>query len=194
MKAFDTNQIVNLLRGSRTEREKALRFLYQDDSLKGAVIKMLSKNRGDKSDYDNLIHQTLIRFYKLCIKNKTFELETNYVTYILGIARNVWKGELNKRKKKSTESLESDMEIPEEALDVSFLQDERREILLQLLNRLGTNCREVLMFWSQGYSMNEIAERMEYKSPGMAKKKKHICIKELFNFLEEHPEIIELLR
>lgn len=194
MKAFDTNQIVNLLRGSRTEREKALRFLYQDDNLKGAVIKMLSKNRGDKSDYDNLIHQTLIRFYKLCIKNKTFELETNYVTYILGIARNVWKGELNKRKKKSTESLESDMEIPEEALDVSFLQDERREILLQLLNRLGANCREVLMFWSQGYSMNEIAERMEYKSPGMAKKKKHICIKELFNFLEEHPEIIELLR
>jgi RNA polymerase sigma factor (sigma-70 family) len=176
------------------EREYALRFLYHDDNLKGALIKMLAKNRGEKSDYDHLIHQTLIRFFKLCIKNKTFELETNYVTYILGIARNVWKGELNKRKMKSTETLESDMEIPEEALDVSFLQKERREILMQLLSRLGANCREVLMFWSQGYSMNEIAERMVYKSPGMAKKKKHICIKELFNFLDEHPEIKELLR
>ncbi len=194
MKAFDTDQVVNLLRGSRMEREKALSFLYNDDSLKGAVIKMLGKNRGDKSDYDNLIHQTLIRFYKLCVKNKAFELETNYVTYILGIARNVWKAELNKRKKKSTESLESDMEIPEEAIDVSFLKDERREILMQLLDRLGANCREVLMFWSQGYTMIEIAEKLEYKSPGLAKKKKHICIKELFSFIDEHPEIIELLR
>ena len=82
----------------------------------------------------------------------------------------------------------------EESADVQFLKFEKRNLISELLEKLGQNCKEVLMFWSQSYSMVEIAEKMEYKSPGMAKKKKQICMKELYVYLENHPEIVDTLK
>jgi DNA-directed RNA polymerase specialized sigma24 family protein len=194
VKALDNEQIVNLLRGDRRQREDIIRQLYYDPALKGAMIKLLSQNNGSKDDFDNLISQTLIRFYKTCISNKSFVLKTNYVSYILGIANFVWIKELNNKSKHAVEELNSEYEIIEDAVDVQFLEAEKRTIIKGILSKLGQNCKEVLMFWSQSYSMVEIAEKMGYKSPGMAKKKKHICMKELYAFIEHNPEIIDLLK
>lgn len=194
MKGIENAELLQGLRGNRTERERMLKYLYNDMALRGALMRMLLNNKGNKTDYDHLFSQALTRFYKTCISKPSFELKTSYINYIKGIANFVWIKELKDRNKYVTEEIDFDLDIIEEAVDIKYFEKEKRTLLRGILGNLGMNCREVLMFWSQGYTMVEIAERMNYKSPGMAKKKKHNCIRELYSFLEENPEIVEALK
>ena len=42
--------------------------------------------------------------------------------------------------------------------------------------------------------MKAVAEKMNYKSEGMARKKKHQCLRRLYAIVDEHPHIREELR
>ena len=194
MKGLDSKEIVSGIRATRSEREHILRQLYNNVALRGAIMRMLLRNNGTNDDYDNIISETLTRFYKICITKQNFELKTNYINYLVGIAHFVWIGELNVTSKHKSEPLSEEIELVEEMVEVEFLNKERRSLINELLEKLGKNCKEVLMFWSSGYTMVEIAKKMNYKSPGMAKKKKHVCIKEMYVFLENNPKTLEELR
>ena len=194
MKGLDNKEIVSGIRATRSEREHILKQLYNDVALRGAIMRMLLRNNGSNDDYENLISETLTRFYKICITKQSFELKTNYINYLVGIAHFVWIGELKVISKHKAEALSEEIELIEEMVEVEFLNKERRSLINDLLEKLGQNCKEVLMFWSSGYTMLEIAQKMSYKSAGMAKKKKHVCIKELYAFLESNPKVLEELR
>ncbi len=157
-------------------------------------MKMLLNNKGQESDFSSLLNQALVRFHKTVVSKKDFTLETNYINYILGIAHFVWIKELKVKGKHATEQIDAAYDLSEEIVEIEFLEKERRHVLKEILGELGLNCREVLMFWSSGYSMVEIAEKLGYKSPGMAKKKKHVCMKALYAHLESNPDLIEELK
>ena len=105
---------------------------------------------------------------------------------------------MNKSKKEirlRTEDIDDQYDISSDTTPESLLFDQTKiEQLNDLLGKLGKNCKEVLMYWANGYSMKEIAEMMGYKSDNMAKKKKYKCFKELLDYLEQHPEIKNTLR
>lgn len=193
MKALRDDNILKSIRGNRNSRERMLELLYRDKPLKGAIMRMLLRNKGSENDYDRIINETLVRFYKICITKKDFCFTTNYINYLLGIAHFIWLKDLKDEEKHTSEILNEEIELEYEDIEVNFLEKERRKILRDLLSFLGQNCKEVLMFWSSGYSMIEIAEKMGYKSSGMAKKKKHNCMKELYSYLDENPDVKEEL-
>lgn len=194
MKLLSNEEIVEGIRSSYANREATLTKLYQDKTLRSAIISMLLDNNGYKEDLDEVLSQSLIRFYKLCLTNRTFELQTTYVNYIKGIAHYVWLKQLKRNKRNHTEDIDSENEWMIAIEDVQLMKKERKVVIANLLGLMGRNCKEVLMFWASGYSMVEIAEKMNYKSYKMAKKKKHKCMKQLITYLEDHPEWVEDLR
>lgn len=112
-----------------------------------------------------------------------------------GIARYIMLNDLKKTNRLRTEDIEDQKNIKTDHTPESLIIDQTKvEQLDQLLQKLGKNCKEVLLHWANGYSMKEIAVMMEYKSDMMAKKKKYKCFKEMLNYLEEHPEIKNVLR
>jgi RNA polymerase sigma factor (sigma-70 family) len=73
----------------------------------------------------------------------------------------------------------ADVESPEQVL----LHEERREVLDQVLSKLGERCKKVLLMWAGGYSMEEIAETLELSSEAMARKTKYKCKNQLMELM-----------
>ena len=68
--------------------------------------------------------------------------------------------------------------------ETQLLSDEQKEILDELLSRLGERCKNVLKLWLNGYSMKEIASKLELTSDTMARKIKYKCKNDLMNMLD----------
>ena len=71
-----------------------------------------------------------------------------------------------------------------------MVEKEQEDTLSRLLESLGDKCKRVLELWQLSYSMKEIAVEMAYKSDGVARKKKRLCMKKLLEILDEKPEPI----
>lgn len=156
---------------------------------------MLRKKGADADDVETIFNTSLIQFMKTVIKNDELEISTSIDSYIIGIARFVWYKELKQRNKNRTEEIEGQYDLSSDVTPESLVIDHsQKDTISELLSNLGKNCREVLMYWANGYKMLEIAEIVGYKSPNMARKKKYKCLKELLIFVDKNPHIKSILR
>jgi len=87
------------------------------------------------------------------------------------------------------------LDIPE-YLDpeLIYLDNELKENISKALDLLGIKCKKVLELWKLNYSMKEIAEKLDIKSEGMARKTKFQCYHKLLKLIEDNPELRKNLR
>lgn len=74
-----------------------------------------------------------------------------------------------------------DQDTPESDLE----QKQRQEIFNQILEKTGERCKTIMTLSFEGYSMKEIAEKMNLVSEGMARKIKYNCKKELVEMVKK---------
>ena len=164
--------------------------LYFDEKLRQKIQAVLSRYGANAADFEEVFHTTLMQFVKTVIKNTDIQINTSLYAYLAGISKYTWLNKAKKENRIRTEQMDDQFDLTSDTTPESLLLDQSKVNVLQgLLERLGKNCKEVLMYWANGYSMNEIADLMGYKSDKMAKKKKYKCFKELLDYLEAHPEI-----
>ena len=99
-----------------------------------------------------------------------------------GLLRNKFKRDARMDLTDDTNQFERmDIESPEKLL----MNEEQKDALHELLGRLGERCKRVLLLWAGGYSMEEIAERLELSSEAMARKTKYKCKNQLMEMIDE---------
>jgi len=191
----DIELIVLKIRSGKAGRDEVLISLYHDKVLRTKVEHTATKYGGQKMDFDLIFNSTLMQFVKTVVSNKDFSIKSSLYSYMSGITRFIMLNDLKKSNRLRTEDIDDQYDIKTDHTPESLILDQSKiDQLDELLQKLGKNCKEVLMHWANGYSMKEIAVMMNYKSDMMAKKKKYKCFKELLNYLEEHPEIKNVLR
>jgi RNA polymerase sigma factor (sigma-70 family) len=94
-------------------------------------------------------------------------------TYIYSICQNLWRKELDRKKRLSNEEK-----------DVPVVQDtetaERNKIVAQCIEQLGETCKKVLMYYYfEEMSMQDIADKLGFANTDTAKTKKYKCKKKL---------------
>jgi RNA polymerase sigma factor (sigma-70 family) len=94
-------------------------------------------------------------------------------TFIYSICQNLWRKELDRKKRLSNEEKDTptsiDMDSPE-----------REKIMAKCLDQLGETCRKVLMYYYfDEMSMQEIAEKLGFANTDTAKTKKYKCKQKL---------------
>ena len=192
---IDIQLIVSKIRSGKAGRDEVLVSLYHDKVLRNKVEHVAAKYGGQKMDLDLIFNSTLMQFVKTVINNQDFSIQSTLYSYMSGITRFLMLNELKKSKQIRTEDIDDQIDIKTDHTPESLIIDQSKvDQLEELLQKLGKNCKEVLMHWAYGYSMKEIAVLMDYKSDMMAKKKKYKCFKELLNYIEKHPEIKNVLR
>lgn len=78
-------------------------------------------------------------------------------------------------KMKQWDSIENKDFVDQDTISIDqILSEEKRTLLLNVLSHIGKNCKEVLMYWANGYAMDEIAQKLNYKSEGMVRKKERL--------------------
>ena len=184
------------MKGSKPERDAAIRKLAGDKSLQSKVRAMVKAKGGNQEDATMVYSDTVVAFLKSVMTKKQITLSLSLESYLLGIARHKWYDLLKSRNNKIDSTDLDDIDPPKQEADQYNLlrRTEKWEMLQKVLSVIAGRCKEVLMLWAAGHSMKEVAKELQYKSDGMARKKKSECMKELLTYLYNHPKVKEQLR
>ena len=192
---IDTSKILSKVRSGKAGRDEIITMLYNDQVLRSKIESIVMKYGGKKSDVHTIFNNVLIQFVKTVVKNRDLNIQSSLHAYLCGIAKFNWLNEYKKEEKHKTEDIDDQYDLSSDVTPESLLiKQGRLDLLKEVLLGLGRNCKEVLMYWANGYSMQEIADMMDYKSDMMARKKKYKCFKELLSYLEANPQIKTVLR
>lgn len=128
----------------------------------------------------DIYQDAVIILYQNVVEEKITELKSSLSTYLFGIAKNLILKALRQNKRTP---LQLD-QIPEVSVAPRFLQqtnrDHEQHKMQAALARLGKTCKQILeYFYYYEFSLEVIAERLEYKNANTVKAQKHRCMKQL---------------
>ncbi len=188
-RSLSHREILEGINGSARERNEMLSYIYRSDNFVKPVFAFILKNGGQREDAEEILQDGLVNLVKAVRKGK-FETGKSIRNYLFGICRFLWFRRYQQLKKRPTATDDfSQTEAQEESPEIFLVEVEKRTAIEALLVRVGSTCKQVLQLWAASYSMKEIAEKLGYSSDGVARKKKHQCLKKLVQLIEQTPEM-----
>ncbi|MBC7451368.1 MAG: sigma-70 family RNA polymerase sigma factor [Cytophagales bacterium] len=150
--------------------ESILDLLYKKNYR--MMVKMIVKNNGSEEEAKDIYQESLIVLWQKA-HDPSFVLYSKISTYLYSICLNLWRKELERKKRHSY-----DMKEGSEIIEMD--RDERIKIINKCVQQLGETCRNILTYYYfDRLSMTEIAEKMNFANSDTAKTKKYKCKKEL---------------
>ncbi len=174
---MNDNEIIQEIIQGGSHMEKCLEAFYKENiRFIGVMEKKYSLNREAVID---AYTDALIDF-KEQVKNRKFQHKSKCSTYLYSIFNNKC---IDILRKKTTHTIIND--FPENIKDHSpdivqmLTMTVEKKYLDNLMAMLGSRCREILMDWNDGYSMDEIAERNALLNANVARSKRYTCLQQL---------------
>jgi RNA polymerase sigma factor (sigma-70 family) len=150
--------------------EKALEFLYK--KYYRMMTKMVITNSGTEEEARDIYQEALIVFWQKANSGDLI-LTSKMSTYIYSICQNLWRKELDRKKRLSNEEKDT-------AVSVDMDAPERERIILKCIDQLGDTCKKVLMYYYfDELSMQDIADKLGFANTDTAKTKKYKCKQKL---------------
>jgi len=150
--------------------EKALEFLYK--KYYRMMTKLVISNSGTEEEARDVYQDALIVFWQKATSGNLV-LTSKMSTFIYSICQNLWRKELDRKKRLSNEEKDSSVEMDTETL-------EREKIIAGCIEQLGDTCKKVLTYYYfEEMSMQDIADKLGFANTDTAKTKKYKCKKKL---------------
>jgi RNA polymerase sigma factor (sigma-70 family) len=129
--------------------------------------------------------KAFIAFYYNVKEGKLSQLNSSVKTYLFAIGKNILRQHF-KATSRSMEPLDHNLETPDHSITDRYEQQHKKDIVKRLLAQIGEPCKTVLeLYYFHDYSMDSIAETMNYKTEQIAAKRKFICLKQLKTMIQE---------
>lgn len=187
MSDFSDASIIRSINEGGKSLESAMRFLYLKHSCRAQVFAFVLKRKGSKEDAED-IFQDGVRFLIMQVRANKYAASGELGAYLFGICKNLWFKRFKKiSRQEGLEGVDADRYVAESDPELHMLEKDRAEKIKQFMSVLSPACKRVLELWQLGYSMKEIAQDMEYKTEGVVRKKKHLCMKKLMDTLQKSP-------
>jgi len=168
----------------RSGDEAPLKEIYQ--SYRSEFLAWISKFGAlDGSEANEVYHLTMVAFFENVKKGKLVTLDSSLKTYIFGIGKN----KLKEYKRLYAENAISLSSIPVDIaepsnMEVDIEQKEAQQRINIGLAKLGEPCKSILAgFYLDGMSMEDLANKFNYKSAKVAKNLKYKCLQRLKKFM-----------
>ena|SRR5690606_20963025 len=150
--------------------EKALEILYK--KYYRMMTKLVITNSGTEEEAKDVYQDALIVFWQKA-NSGDLVLTSKMSTYIYSICQNLWRKELDRKKRLSHEEKDSSVTVDMDA-------PERERIMLRCIEQLGDTCKKVLMYYYfEELSMQDIADKLGFANTDTAKTKKYKCKQKL---------------
>lgn len=150
--------------------EEALEYIYK--KYYKMMTKIVLSNSGTEDEAKDIYQDALVVFWQKSISGKLV-LTSKMSTYIYSICQNLWRKELDRKKRLAHEQKDAEVHPDDDKV-------ERAKIINLCINQLGDTCRKVLMYYYfDGLSMQEIADKLGFANTNTAKTKKYKCKKKL---------------
>jgi len=143
------------------------------------IYKLVIRNNGTRRDAQDLMQDVIFSLVKNLQKTE-FKLTCQLTTYMYSVGRNLW---LTKLKANNKELLSVEGEefivIAENEIEQKQKQEERYQVVAEVLAKMKENCRKLIMaFYYKKTPLKEIAQSLNI-SPESMKVTKYRCMKEL---------------
>lgn len=185
---FSDNELIAAIRGKKDLNE-AILFLYEQFS---EITSSFLVNYGASGhDAQDVFQDTVIAFIDIVQKGK-FRMESSIKTFLVSIARNIWRNELRRRQRSDEREKLFEAGREQSEADVSELigEWEQRRQLRDLVYELGEPCRKLLMlFYYENLSMKEILAYLPYQNEQVVRNKKYRCLQQLTEILKRYPSL-----
>lgn len=156
--------------------ESALDFLYK--KYFKMMARLVMTNNGTEQDAKDIFQDALIVFWQK-VKSGKLILTSKISTYLYSICLNLWRKELERKKRLSREEKDGTSYINDD-------QAERIKIVNECIGMLGETCKNVLTFYYfENMSMQDIADKLNFANTDTAKTKKYKCKKKLDKLMKE---------
>jgi len=166
MKVSDKSILVRIKSGD----ESALEYLYKKNYR--VMVSLVMKNNGSEDEARDVFQDALIVFWQKA-NDPDFQLTSKISTYLYSVCQNLWRKELDRKRKFE----DSDKEESEEN---TLEKEEMIQIVHECIDELGDSCKEILtLYYFDGLSMDKIAEKMGLANSDTAKTKRYKCKKRL---------------
>ncbi len=164
---------------------KKLEWIYLE--YKSEFVAWLAHNYAcDRSEAKEIYQISIVVLYDKIQEGKLDELNGNLKSYLFGIGKN--KARELQRSENKVNRLVTPESLQLQEL-TSFDQKEKERKLQQMeacLEKLGDPCKRLLLlYYKEGLSMQQIADRLGYKNSDTAKNQKCKCIARLRNLFKE---------
>lgn len=195
MKAqYTDKELIAAIKSGGTERQRAIRYIYNEKGFSQKIIQFVKKNSGNFHDGQDVFHEGIIVLDRN-IRQDKFRGESALSSYLYSICRFHWMNQIRKKAKMDyTEDQQRLDEVETENPESKVMSEERKNLLQKVISQLGERCQKILELWKLSYSMAEIAKKLGLSSAAMARKNKYRCHKSLMKYLEEHPEERDFLK
>ena len=180
----DERQIIDNLTLGGADRKKGEELLFKRYTyfIKDAIHKYSLPYEEAFDLYSDTIISAIEK-----IVNGSFRGDSSLKTWLYSIFHNKYVDLIRKRTTNKN-SVHRVIEIPDSLMQVSdqartviqeLIMKTDYEVLRQKLMHIGTNCKELLLFWANGYSDREIVDLMVYKTPDVVKTTRLRCLEKL---------------
>jgi RNA polymerase sigma factor (sigma-70 family) len=187
--ASDFTSAATLRAALLANREQALTQLYRRAF--PPVRRHVCNHGGTAEDAQDVFHDALVILYEQAVGEK-LELTASASTYLLGIARNLWRHERRRRARLPQDALPDD---PSQLTAEAATETEATGFaVLDYVERLGSRCKSMLLaFYYFQQPLAQIAEANGYRSVRSATVQKFKCLERLRHAVRRafHSETIE---
>ena len=186
-KISDSELIVAL--NDKTQLNDAILSLYRNYS--DLVSSFLINYGASEQDADDVFQETVIAFIGIIQQGK-FRMEASIKTFLVSVARNLWRNEQRKRMRTDfrEQRFESGRPQSEDGINEWINESEKKRQLRDLVFKLGEPCRKLLMlFYYENLSMKEILNYLPYENEQVVRNKKYKCLQQLTELMKNHPSI-----
>ncbi len=172
MSDVTTDKISELASGNR----KMINDLYIKVFPK--IKSYVMKNNGFSEDAEDIFQKVLIQVIAR-YKTKPFTIQSSLDGFLYVAASNLWKRELNKRKRVVTNDKVIELVSEDEDLVMASIEQEKWELFQEKLNNISENCKALLKLFFKKVPYKEIVVQLGYKSDNVVRQRIFNCKSQL---------------
>lgn len=188
----DDLHLISQIKKGGNAREEALKTIYTDKKLRNSFFKFLT-DKGCREVVAEDIFQESVLTMDQKVRSNEFQNKSSLSTYIMGIGKFKWFNEYRKTKNITTTNYFGNL-VDIESPEWHMVNDQRQDVLKEVLNPLKEKCREILLLFAYGFKSSEIAEVTGASDTRSVVQSKYRCLQSMKKVLEENNEILRILK
>ena len=179
--------MVEAIRQGGDMRMQALKNIFKDKIRRNKAISYLMSRGCPRQDAEDLYQDAIIIFDNKASKGEFVQLDS-IEAYVLTIVKHGWYNRYRKFQRESDQQVEEDMLTDHDA-SIYYERQERGIMMKRILALIGQRCQEMLLMYTHGFSMNEIASRLNMSNDIHVRKEKYRCLNRMRQKIQQDDDL-----
>jgi RNA polymerase sigma factor (sigma-70 family) len=190
-RSYSDQELIEAIQAGGNACERAMSYIYR--KYVDEAVAFLGKRSFDSEEARDVVQDAVISLLA-SIQEGKFQGNSSLKTFLFAICKNLWLRRLRRMgTEASYQEKQDDPGVDFKTPEYLAVEEDQRSRMGEILSMLKDKCREVLMMWSQKYSMKEICKTLGYSNEQVVRNKKAHCMKELKEKVKQQPEIRQMI-